>query len=59
MPETKQDIETKVRDILLDLTEDERTLLQKVIQSEKERIHMKRPHGIYDDIRESIEQVIR
>lgn len=59
MPKNKQRVESKVRSILSDLTKDERVFLQRVIQIEKSKIHMKTPHGIYDDIRDALDQVIQ
>lgn len=58
---TKQsgNIEDKTKEILKDLNKEERILLKKVIAAEKERIAMKTPHGIYDAIKESVENIIQ
>lgn len=53
------DIEGKTKEVLANLSKEERVLLQKVIEAEKERIAMKTPHGIYDAIKESVENIIQ
>jgi FixJ family two-component response regulator len=53
------DVKAQTREILNSLSKREVQLLQKVIDAEKKRIGMKNPKGIYDDIRESIENIYR
>lgn len=59
MTQQIDDIERRTKDILSNLSKDERVLLKKVIEEEKERIHMKTPHGIYNAIKESVTNIIR
>ena len=59
MDEQKEDIEKETKRVLERLSMEERTLLKKVIEEEKDRIAMKTPHGIYDAIKESVENIIQ
>lgn len=59
MSESNKDVSAKARELLSELSKEERFLLQQVIQAEKEKIHMKTPHGIYDDLIKVVEQVIQ
>lgn len=49
----------KVKERLEGLTETERQLLARVIQAERDRLHMKTPRGISDDIWRAVTETIR
>jgi len=60
MEQQDSDIKQQAREILVkELSSDERKLLQEVIKAEKERIHMKKPHGIYDALSKAVQNVIQ
>ena len=56
---SRDEVKNKTKEILESLGKEERILLKKVINAEKERIHMKTPHGIYDDIKQSVKNTIQ
>jgi len=59
MSHSREEVSEKTRQLLADLGKEERVLLQEVIQAEKEKIHMKTPHGIYDNLVKVVERVIQ
>ncbi|WP_263819334.1 hypothetical protein [Salinibacter sp.] len=59
MTNNDDDIEKKTKQVLARLNKEERVLLKKVIEAEKERLSMKTPHGIYDTIKESVENIVQ
>lgn len=59
MSDTNQEVRNKAREILAGLSDEEQTLLRRVVDAERQKIYMKTAHGIYDDIREVIEIVIQ
>jgi hypothetical protein len=58
MSETDDDVEEEVRSILAELSEEERELLSRVLDVERDKLHMKVPHGVNDELSEVIEQTI-
>lgn len=59
MSESSEEVKERIKEILLELSEEERNLLDLVVKAERQKIHMQRAHGIYDDIQKAIEQAIQ
>jgi hypothetical protein len=59
MAKTEEELKEAGQEILRSLSAEEQALLNRVIDSERERIHMGTPTGIYDEIRKAIDEVIR
>ncbi|MDY0165540.1 MAG: hypothetical protein RBS80_03305 [Thermoguttaceae bacterium] len=51
--------QTKIREILQSLTQDERKLLSGVIDAEREKLYMQKPRGINDDLWKVVTETIR
>lgn len=45
--------------VLEQLSEEERKLLNAVIEAERKRLYMRKPHGIYDDLWSAIKECIK
>lgn len=58
-PPNDEEVKNEVRSILAELSEKERTLLSQVIDAERDRIHMKNPRGIYDELRDAVKKVFK
>jgi ribosome recycling factor len=52
-------VSDKIRACLAELTEEERQLLGKVITAEREKLHMKQPRHINDDIWKAVTEVLK
>jgi hypothetical protein len=59
MSEAEEDMKKQVTQILTGLSTDERELLAKIIQAERDKLHMKNPRGINDDIRKAVIEIIK
>jgi hypothetical protein len=59
MSEAEADMKKKVTDILKGLSTDERELLAKIIQAERDKLHMKNPRGINEDIRKAVTEIVK
>lgn len=53
------DTKAKVIEIYSKLTEEEKKVFVKVLKAEKEKIHMQRADGIYEDIEKIIREEIK
>jgi FixJ family two-component response regulator len=53
------EMQKKIREVLQQLSKDEQQLLSQVIKAEKDRIHMKLPRGIYDELHAAVARVIK
>lgn len=49
----------QVERIVLELSEEERLLLSRVIEAERAKIYMKSPQGIVEDLLKAVEETIR
>lgn len=54
---SKEDL--KVTEILKELTKEERQLLSKVIEAERDKLHMSKPRGINDDIWKAVKEIFK
>jgi predicted YcjX-like family ATPase len=59
MSEAEEDMKKQVTQILKGLSADERELLAKIIQAERDKLYMKTPRGINDDIRKAVIEIIK
>lgn len=59
MPDPETDRQQKLHNILKELEEDERELLSKVIKAEQQKLHMKQPRNINDDLWKVLVETIR
>ncbi len=53
------EVQAKIREILQSLSEDERKLLSRVLDAERDKLYMQKPRGINDDLTKAITEVIR
>jgi hypothetical protein len=58
MSDDEPNVEEEVRNILAELSEEEQELLSRVLDVERDKLHMKNPIGINDALSEVIEQTI-
>ncbi len=54
-----QDPQSRVREILENLSEDEQKLLSAVIAAERDKLYMQKPRGINDDLWRAVTEAIR
>ena len=59
MSEAESERQQKLLSILKELEEDERELLSKVIKAEQQKLHMKQPRNINDDLWKALTETIR
>ncbi len=59
MPDSESDRQQKLHSILKELEEEERELLSKVIKAEQQKLHMKQPRNINDDLWKALVETIR
>lgn len=59
MSDSESDRQQKLHSILKELEEDERELLSKVIKAEQQKLHMKQPRNINDDLWKALVETIR
>ncbi len=59
MAKTEDELKDEGQQILRSLKDEERVLLSRVIEAERERIHMGTPSGIYEDLRKAVDEIIR
>jgi len=53
------DAQAKIHAILMNLTELEQKLLSAVIAAERDKLYMRNPRGIHDDLWRALTEVIR
>lgn len=54
-----QDPQSRVREILENLSEDEQKVLSAVIAAERDKLYMQKPRGIHDDLWRAVTETIR
>ena len=61
MPEDRSARPTadKIRALLQDLSKEEQALLAAVLMAERDKLHMKKPYGINDDIWSAVTETIK
>ena len=59
MSSTLSQVSQQVKQIIDDLPSEERQLLKRVLHAEQQRIGMIKPHGIIEDLRKAVEEVIK
>ncbi len=59
MPDHESERQQKLHSILKELEEVERELLSKVIKAEQQKLHMKLPRNINDDLWKALAETIR
>lgn len=59
MSDSESDRQQKLHSILKELEEDERELLSKVIKAEQQKLHMRQPRNINDDLWKALVETIR
>ena len=59
MSEAEDDMKKQVTEILKGLSTDERELLAKIIEAERDKLHMKNPRGIHDDIKKAVKEIVK
>jgi hypothetical protein len=59
MPESEDYMKKQIQEILKGLTPDERDLLWRVVKAERDKLHMKNPRGINDDIRRAVTEIVK
>lgn len=59
MSEAEEDMKKQVTEILKHLSKDEQELLWRVVQAERDKLHMKNPRGINDDIRKAVTDIVK
>ena len=57
MAETNE-IENELQNAYQDLSQEAKRLIGKILEIEKEKLHMGKPHGVYDEILKSIDEVV-
>ena len=59
MSASEEDMKKQIEAILRDLTPEEREILWRVIKAERDKLHMKNPRGINEDIWKAITEIIK
>lgn len=59
MSDTESERQLKLHNILKELDEEERDLLSKVIKAEQQKLHMKQPRNINEDLWKVLVETIR
>ncbi|MEG5170864.1 hypothetical protein [Microcoleus sp. B3-D7] len=59
MSEAEENMKKQVTQILKGLSADEQELLAKIIKAERDKLHMKNPRGINDDMRKAVIEIIK
>lgn len=52
------EIEKELQQAYHELSKEAQRLIGKILEIEKDKLHMGRPHGVYDEILESIDEVV-
>jgi len=52
-------IESELQEAYKNLSQEAKRLIGKVLEIEKEKLHMGKPHGVYDEILKSIDEVVK
>lgn len=52
------EIENELQKAYQNLSQEAKRLVGKVLEIEKEKLHMGKPHGVYDEILKSIDEVV-
>lgn len=52
------DIEKELQEAYQNLSQEAKRLVGKILEIEKEKLHMGKPHGVYDEILHSIDEVV-
>ena len=58
MPPSGNDVNAKIRELLLDLPESERRLLNRVLKLEYENLHLKQPR-MKDEILQAVREIVK
>jgi len=59
MSQSEDYMKKQVEEILKGLSADERELLGRIVKAERDKLHMKNPRGINDDIRKAVTEIIK
>ena len=59
MSASEEDMKKQIEAILRDLTPEEREILWRVIKAERDKLHMKNPRGINEDIWKAITEIVK
>lgn len=59
MSKSEDYMKQQTQEILKALTLEERELLGRVVQAERDKLHMKNPRGINDDLRRAVTEIIK
>lgn len=56
---TDKSLADKTKEILSELSHEEQQLLVRVIRAEGDKLHMKKPHGIKEDLWKAVTEVFK
>jgi hypothetical protein len=59
MSGAEEDMKKQIESILRKLSAEEQEILWKVIKAERDKLHMKNPRGINEDIGKAITEIIK
>jgi len=59
MSASEEDMKKQTEAILRELSPEEREILWRVIKAERDKLHMKNPRGINEDIWKAITEIIK
>ncbi|MEG4089168.1 hypothetical protein [Microcoleus sp. Pol12B4] len=59
MSGAEEDMKKQTESILRELSAEEREILWRVIKAERDKLHMKNPRGINEDIWKAITEIIK
>jgi hypothetical protein len=59
MSKIEDHMKKQIEEILKGLSPDERELLWRVVKAERDKLHMKNPRGINEDIKRAVTEIVK
>lgn len=59
MVDHKASVREKTKEVLLRLTEEERRVLSAVLKIERDNLHLRKPHGVRDDLLKAVREIVK
>ncbi|NJK68549.1 MAG: hypothetical protein HC941_20280 [Microcoleus sp. SU_5_3] len=59
MSKSEDYMKQQIEELLKNLSPDERELLWRVVKAERDKLHMKNPRGINDDIKRAVTEIVK
>lgn len=54
----QKELEKELKELYSNLSKEAQRLIGKVLEIEKDKLHMGNPHGVYDEILDAIDEVL-